>query len=237
MTTTVSRPTLILLPGLDGTGKLFSGFVRALGADIDAQIVSYPVDQPLGYAELETLVRATLPADRRFVVLGESFSGPIAIQIGANPPAGLAGAVDVGITGSGAGPCPVEPSHGRSLGGCDSAPHRRAARRERERGAVARTIANSGAASAARSRHTPVGDAMDSQDRASCAVGRGRRTSLIAANASGGMCGRGDPICARSHPVNQDCLNCLKIRSIIVSLTTLSITSICDSSTKSIVSD
>ena len=93
MATTSSRPTLVLLPGLDGTGKLFSGFVRALGSDIDAQIVSYPVDQPLGYAELETLVRAALPADRRFVVLGESFSGPVAIQIGANPPAGLAGVI------------------------------------------------------------------------------------------------------------------------------------------------
>src|SRR5580704_9480842 len=93
MTTTSSRPTLVLLPGLDGTGKLFFELVRALGSDIDAQIVSYPVDQPMGYAELETLVRAALPADRRFVVLGESFSGPVAIQIGANPPAGLAGVI------------------------------------------------------------------------------------------------------------------------------------------------
>lgn len=93
MTTTSSRPTLVLLPGLDGTGKLFSELVRALGSDIDAQIVSYPVDRPLGYAELEALVRAALPADRRFVVLGESFSGPIAIRIGANPPAGLAGVI------------------------------------------------------------------------------------------------------------------------------------------------
>src|SRR6202051_1064835 len=93
MTTTSSGPTLVLLPGLDGTGKLFSELVRALGSDIDAQIVSYPVDQPLGYAELEALVRAALPADRRFVLLGESFSGPIAIRIGAAPPAGLAGVI------------------------------------------------------------------------------------------------------------------------------------------------
>lgn len=93
MTTAASRPTLVLLPGLDGTGKLFSELVRALGSDIDAQIVPYPVDQPLGYAELEALVGAALPADRRFVVLGESFSGPIAIRIGADPPAGLAGVI------------------------------------------------------------------------------------------------------------------------------------------------
>jgi pimeloyl-ACP methyl ester carboxylesterase len=83
----------VLLPGLDGTGKLFSELVRALGSAIDAQIVSYPVDRPLGYAELEALVRAALPAQRRCVVLGESFSGPIAIQIAADPPAGLAGVI------------------------------------------------------------------------------------------------------------------------------------------------
>jgi pimeloyl-ACP methyl ester carboxylesterase len=88
-----SRPTLVLLPGLDGTGKLFSELVRTLDPDIDAQVVPYPVDQSLGYAELEALVRAALPADRRFFVLGESFSGPIAIQIGADPPAGLAGVI------------------------------------------------------------------------------------------------------------------------------------------------
>src|ERR1700722_7459066 len=90
---TTNSPPLVLLPGLDGTGKLFSEFVRALDSDLDAQIVPYPVDRPLGYAELEALVRAALPADRRFVVLGESFSGPIAIRIGADPPAGLAGVI------------------------------------------------------------------------------------------------------------------------------------------------
>src|ERR1700722_9486775 len=90
---TTNSPPLVLLPGLDGTGKLFSEFVRALDSDLDAQIVPYPVDQPMGYAELEALVRAALPADRRFVVLGESFSGPIAIQIGADPPAGLASVI------------------------------------------------------------------------------------------------------------------------------------------------
>src|ERR1700722_4342704 len=90
---TTSSPSLVLLPGLDGTGKLFSELLRVLGSDIDAQIVAYPVDQPLGYAELEALVRAALPADRRFVLLGESFSGPIAIRIDADPPAGLAGVI------------------------------------------------------------------------------------------------------------------------------------------------
>jgi pimeloyl-ACP methyl ester carboxylesterase len=86
-------PVLILLPGLDGTGILFRSFFEAIGARVDAQIVAYPADQSLGYAELETLVREALPRDRPYVVLGESFSGPIAIRLGAKPPAGMAGLI------------------------------------------------------------------------------------------------------------------------------------------------
>jgi hypothetical protein len=56
MTEDPSLPSLVLLPGLDGTGKLFSEFVRAMGSEIDAQIVAYPKDEPLGYAELEARV-------------------------------------------------------------------------------------------------------------------------------------------------------------------------------------
>lgn len=88
-----SKPMLILLPGLDGTGKLFTDFLEALGSGIDSRIVAYPVDRRLGYTELEHLVRSTLPSDRRYVVLGESFSGPIAIRIAADPPSGLVGVI------------------------------------------------------------------------------------------------------------------------------------------------
>jgi pimeloyl-[acyl-carrier protein] methyl ester esterase len=86
-------PALVLLPGLDGTGKLFNEFVQVLGPDVSTQIIAYPTDEPLGYQELESLVRAALPCDRPFVVLGESFSGPIAIRIAAQPPPGLLGVV------------------------------------------------------------------------------------------------------------------------------------------------
>ncbi len=88
-----SSPSLVLLPGLDGTGKLFAQFVQALGSAVDTQIVNYPVDQRLGYDELEHAVRAALPANRPYVLLGESFSGPIAIRIGAEPPPGLLGII------------------------------------------------------------------------------------------------------------------------------------------------
>jgi pimeloyl-[acyl-carrier protein] methyl ester esterase len=86
-------PTLILLPGLDGTGKLFAEFLKALDPGLSVQVVSYPPDVPLGYDALEARVRAALPARGPFVLLGESFSGPLAIRIAANPPSGLVGLI------------------------------------------------------------------------------------------------------------------------------------------------
>ena len=86
-------PKLILLPGLDGTGKLFVEFLEALDLGSSAQVVSYPPDIPLGYDELEPLVRAALPTRGRFVILGESFSGPLAIRIAAHPPPALVGLI------------------------------------------------------------------------------------------------------------------------------------------------
>lgn len=89
----VSLPALVLLPGLDGTGKLFAEFLKALDLTVRALVVPYPEDQPMNYDGLEALVRAALPTDAPFVLLGESFSGPIAIRIAARPPRGLVGLI------------------------------------------------------------------------------------------------------------------------------------------------
>jgi pimeloyl-ACP methyl ester carboxylesterase len=87
------RVALVLLPGMDGTASLFSEFSTALGAEFEVIPVSYPSDVPLGYRELEQVARAALPEDKPFVLLGESFSGPIAIAIAASSPPGLLGLV------------------------------------------------------------------------------------------------------------------------------------------------
>jgi pimeloyl-ACP methyl ester carboxylesterase len=79
----VRSPILVLLPGLDGTGKLFAEFLKVIESRIDTLVVAYPSDTPMSYDELERLVLASLPADRPFVLLGESFSGPLAIRIAA----------------------------------------------------------------------------------------------------------------------------------------------------------
>jgi pimeloyl-[acyl-carrier protein] methyl ester esterase len=83
-------PTLVLLPGMDGTGDLFAPLVAALAPHVRTIIVRYP-DQPLDYASHEEIVRAALPVGHPFILLGESFSGPIAISIAASAPAGLRG--------------------------------------------------------------------------------------------------------------------------------------------------
>jgi len=85
---------VVILPGLDGTTVLLEEFCSSFTAlGVSARAVAYPPDLPLGYSELELLGRAHLPQSGRFVLLGESFSGPLAIQIAANPPPGLVGLV------------------------------------------------------------------------------------------------------------------------------------------------
>jgi pimeloyl-[acyl-carrier protein] methyl ester esterase len=89
----VSMPQLIILPGLDGTGTRLTPFLREMQRVVPARVIGYPPDRPLGYAELESLVRQSLPRDERYVLLAESFSGPIGIRVAAAPPPGLAGLI------------------------------------------------------------------------------------------------------------------------------------------------
>ena len=84
---------LVLLPGMDGTGELFAEFVRALKNEVTSIIIRYPENQAMGYEELEGYVRDRLPVGQPFVLLGESFSGPIAISIASSQPAGLIGLI------------------------------------------------------------------------------------------------------------------------------------------------
>jgi len=89
-----TRPgAAVLLPGLDGSGRLFAPLLAAGPRGVRAEVVSYPPDVPLGYAELLPLVRARLPSRGRFVLVAESFSGPLAVRLAAERPRGLAALV------------------------------------------------------------------------------------------------------------------------------------------------
>lgn len=78
---------------MDGTGEFFAEFIAALPRGVESIVVKYPVDRALSYVELEELVRASLPVERPFILLGESFSGPIAVSLAATKPVGLCGLV------------------------------------------------------------------------------------------------------------------------------------------------
>ena len=72
--------TLVLLPGLDGTGLLFEPLLAALPSSIRTQVVAYPPDQSLSLAEYAALVRKLLPKGD-VVLLAESFSGLVALSL------------------------------------------------------------------------------------------------------------------------------------------------------------
>jgi pimeloyl-[acyl-carrier protein] methyl ester esterase len=87
---------LVLLPGMDGSGELFEEFaaaLRTIAPRLSITIVRYPPDRALGYAELAAYAREQLPAGQAYALLGESFSGPVAIMLAAARPPGLTGLI------------------------------------------------------------------------------------------------------------------------------------------------
>lgn len=97
MSSSVEGIRAILLPGLDGSAELRAEFTAALAPEFATTILAYPNHAhdgpPLDYGGLIDWVRARLPADEPFVLIGESFAGPIAISIAAEKPPGLVGLV------------------------------------------------------------------------------------------------------------------------------------------------
>jgi pimeloyl-[acyl-carrier protein] methyl ester esterase len=72
--------TLVLLPGLDGTGMLFRPFIDALPPGVHPLVIDYPPNTQLSLMELTRLVASRLP-EGRIVLLAESFSGLVALTL------------------------------------------------------------------------------------------------------------------------------------------------------------
>lgn len=77
--------TIVVLPGMDGTGEFLKDFIEQAASHCHVVLVTYPPDVAMSYVELADYVEARLPSSR-FIVLGESFSGPIAIEIASRCP-------------------------------------------------------------------------------------------------------------------------------------------------------
>jgi pimeloyl-[acyl-carrier protein] methyl ester esterase len=78
---------------MDGTAMLFEAFVAEVGMQFKTRCISYPNTTPMGYEQLIEYVRAQLPVNESFVLLGESFSGPIAVALAAEQSTQLKGLI------------------------------------------------------------------------------------------------------------------------------------------------
>src|SRR5580700_4256654 len=85
--------SLVLLPGLDGSGVMFRPLLGELAPRIRPIVVTYPRDKMLGYEELLPLVLEKIRGLSSFIFLGESFSGPAALMAAAAHPPGLRGVI------------------------------------------------------------------------------------------------------------------------------------------------
>lgn len=83
----------LLLPGLDGTGELFESFTAHAPCESSCAVARYPVDQELSYSEHTELVASSFFPDEPFVIVAESFSGPVAVLAASTNPSALVGIV------------------------------------------------------------------------------------------------------------------------------------------------
>ena len=80
------RMQIILLPGMDGTGEMFAPLLKAIPTQQSVRVIAYPADPSLGYDELLERVEKELAGEESFVLLAESFSGPLAVRFAAKHP-------------------------------------------------------------------------------------------------------------------------------------------------------
>jgi sigma-B regulation protein RsbQ len=85
----MNHTTLILLSGLDGTGRLFKPLLEILPPNLKPLVIPYPANKSLGYNELLEHVSEKIPTNDPFILLAESFSGPLAVELAATRPPNL----------------------------------------------------------------------------------------------------------------------------------------------------
>lgn len=84
---------IVILPGLDGTGLLAPTLRHALDAGHSVTTLAYPPDF-CRYEDIHEWTVSQLPSED-YVIVAESFSGPVAVLVGAQEPPGLKGIVFV----------------------------------------------------------------------------------------------------------------------------------------------
>lgn len=83
------KPLMVLLPGMDGTGKLFAPQITSLSRYFDLRCLALPEDNRQGWRSLaETVVTLIHPEQqaRTTYLCGESFGGCLALQVALTAP-------------------------------------------------------------------------------------------------------------------------------------------------------
>jgi pimeloyl-[acyl-carrier protein] methyl ester esterase len=81
----LGKTSIVLLPGLDGTGQLFARFIVAAPSQFAVSSIALP-PEALSYDKLADHVARNMPVGGPVVVIAESFSGPLALALAVRRP-------------------------------------------------------------------------------------------------------------------------------------------------------
>jgi pimeloyl-[acyl-carrier protein] methyl ester esterase len=66
---------------MDGTGKMFWPLTEQFPPWLSCKVVSYPTHEVLSYHELVNMLQASLPDSDPYIIIAESFAGPLALML------------------------------------------------------------------------------------------------------------------------------------------------------------
>lgn len=79
--TTPTRPRICLLPGLDGTGRLYAPLIAALADTADIDVLAYDSTCFESYAALADMLQPAVERHDDIVLVAESFAGPLGVLL------------------------------------------------------------------------------------------------------------------------------------------------------------
>jgi pimeloyl-[acyl-carrier protein] methyl ester esterase len=85
--------TLLLLPGLDGTGELFANLLAELPKTVNVITTAYPSQRFVPYSELVSWLSELAPKDSPYAIVAESYGTPLAVKFAATHPPTLIGII------------------------------------------------------------------------------------------------------------------------------------------------
>lgn len=88
-----ARPRLCLLPGLDGTGRLYAPLTAALADAADVEVLSYDSGHFESYPALAAAIEPALLRHADVTLVAESFAGPLGVLLAHRHPARVRGLV------------------------------------------------------------------------------------------------------------------------------------------------